>query len=606
MPSEHLIYTLKVNVAGSDLTNAQVTLIRRMTIDSSLHIPDMFTLSLAEMTLDDLNNSPYKVGSALTLSLSKEDSGTPTKIFEGEITALEPTFINNVINLAVRGYDKAHRLHRGTKTKVWLNTTDSDIVQKIAQEAGLRADVDSTTEVFAHIYQHAQSNFDFLVTRAKRIGYVVLTENGKLKFKKQHSPSSSDVELTWGENLMSFSPRLTLSEQVDDVTVKGWDVQTKTLITGTANSSSVNPAIGDGKSGGQVANAGLSSPASHLSARTPVTTQEDATTVAQGLLDNINNGFIEAEGRVDGMPTLHAGMVVQVKGVGAQFSGKYQLTTVHHEYNAGDYETTFTVEGTQPKLLSDLVGSSKDTDNLWGGVFPAIVTKNSNTEHDYGYVTLKYPWLDDSLESAWARVAMPGAGKERGFFFFPEVNDEVLVAFEHGDFNHPYVIGGLYNGSDAPALATGTAIDQGKVVQRVIKTRTGHTVTFVDDHSGDDYIEIKDGKSKTQIKFDAANELITMKSTGKITLEATSDITIKTQANMTLQATQNIDIKSDSGNVTIQGMQFSAKGTTGASVKSDGGPAALEGLTLSVKGLTEGTVDGGAMLTVKGIMVMIN
>jgi uncharacterized protein involved in type VI secretion and phage assembly len=95
-------------------------------------------------------------------------------------------------------------------------------------------------------------------------------------------------------------------------------------------------------------------------------------------------------------------------------------------------------------------------------VYVAIVT-NNNAEDDYGQVKVKYPWMDDSQESFWARIAGPGGGKQRGLYFLPEVDDEVLVAFEQGDFNHPYIIGGLYNGKDAPPLAVGDVVSGGKV-----------------------------------------------------------------------------------------------------------------------------------------------
>ena len=93
---------------------------------------------------------------------------------------------------------------------------------------------------------------------------------------------------------------------------------------------------------------------------------------------------------------------------------------------------------------------------------------------------VKFPWLAND-ESAWARLAVPMAGAGRGFYFIPEVNDEVLVAFEQGDINRPYVIGCVWNGRDAPPEPASKVVDaSGKVNQRILKSRLGHTITIDD------------------------------------------------------------------------------------------------------------------------------
>ena len=82
------------------------------------------------------------------------------------------------------------------------------------------------------------------------------------------------------------------------------------------------------------------------------------------------------------------------------------------------------------------------------GVAIGIVTSVNDPE-GRGRVRLNFPWLDLN-SSDWAPVAAPMAGSKRGVFFMPEVDDEVLVAFEHGDFDHPFVVGFLWNGVDKP------------------------------------------------------------------------------------------------------------------------------------------------------------
>ena len=83
------------------------------------------------------------------------------------------------------------------------------------------------------------------------------------------------------------------------------------------------------------------------------------------------------------------------------------------------------------------------------GVVVGVVTNNSDPV-GLGRVKVKYPWLGDQVESAWCRVAAPMAGGERGFYFIPEINDEVLIAFEHGDPSAPIFVGALWSVADKP------------------------------------------------------------------------------------------------------------------------------------------------------------
>ena len=106
-----------------------------------------------------------------------------------------------------------------------------------------------------------------------------------------------------------------------------------------------------------------------------------------------------------------------------------------------------------------------------------IVTDNADPEN-LGRVKVKYPWLAADAVSSWARLAAPGAGKDYGIAWLPQVDDEVLVAFAHGDVGEPYVLGGLWNGIDKPPTAN-VKFDAGKVSHAVMKSRKGHEISRV-------------------------------------------------------------------------------------------------------------------------------
>ncbi|HEY9670724.1 MAG TPA: phage baseplate assembly protein V [Waterburya sp.] len=183
------------------------------------------------------------------------------------------------------------------------------------------------------------------------------------------------------------------------------------------------------------------------------------------------------------------------------------------------------------------------------GVVVGVVTNNKD-DSGMGRVKVKFPWLSDQDESYWARIAAPMAGKERGFYFLPEVEDEVLVVFEQGDVRFPYVIGALWNGKEKPPAKN----EDGKNNIRVIKSRSGHVIRL-NDEDGKEKIEIIDSKNNSII-FDTANNSITIKTDKDITLSAAKG-TIKLEAkNIEIKASSNTKIEANSG------MDIQAKNTT--------------------------------------------
>jgi uncharacterized protein involved in type VI secretion and phage assembly len=146
--------------------------------------------------------------------------------------------------------------------------------------------------------------------------------------------------------------------------------------------------------------------------------------------------------------------------------------------------------------------------------YPGVVTgvvKNLIDPDGQGRIELQFPWLSDSVRSSWAPVASALAGKERGAFFMPEIDDEVLVAFEHGDVNHPFIVGFLWNGVDTPPETTNQ--------NRVIKTPGGHQLRFEDTDgakkvvlksNGGHHIEIDDSAETITIKTNSGNHFIVL------------------------------------------------------------------------------------------------
>ena len=188
------------------------------------------------------------------------------------------------------------------------------------------------------------------------------------------------------------------------------------------------------------------------------------------------------------------------------------------------------------------------------GVVIGKVTNNQDPD-EMGRVKVTFPWLSDENESHWARIATLMSGGDRGTFFLPEVDDEVLVAFEHGDIHFPYVVGNLWNGVDKPPETN----SDGKNNIRLIKSRSGHKV-ILDDTDGSEKIEIIDKSEKNLITIDTSSNTITISSekdveikapNGKISLDC-MELEVKSSTNAKIEASANMDLKA-TGNMTVKG-----------------------------------------------------
>ena len=186
------------------------------------------------------------------------------------------------------------------------------------------------------------------------------------------------------------------------------------------------------------------------------------------------------------------------------------------------------------------------------GVVVGIVTNNQDPD-GMGRIKVRLPFSSDTDESNWARIATPMAGKDRGFYFLPEIEDEVLVAFTHGDPRLPFILGALWNGQDPPPVKN----DDGKNDVRVIKSRSGHVIRLTD-KDGEEKIEIIDTKGNSLV-FDTANKLVKIDSIQDITLSAVNGtikllgntIEIVSRGSATVEA-QSLDMKA-SGAMTFKG-----------------------------------------------------
>ncbi len=610
------IAAFPVKVNGQKIDEALQNLIIELVVDSNRHLPDMASIQFYAHDPTSIDDGTFTVGHSLEIAVAGE-SGEQT-LFKGEITAITPEFTDQgYIIITIRGYDKSHRLYRGKKTRAFMNMTDSAIVQQVVQEAGLQATVDSTSATHQHVWQNNQVDIEFIQERAARVGYVVYMEKEKLCFKKKQPAPGGPIELEWGQNLRTFRPQIAGTQLVDKVKVKSWDPEKKEAVEGeTQKASSTSNQGGETQDGGAVAKKVFGGTRESAVVTYPGLDAGQAKTMAQSLYDRIHSRFVQAEGTCIGNPQIKSGTLVKITEVGSKFSGTYEVTSAVHTFSTEQgYETTFHVRGAQSDVLTYLLEGQQDPDAkraLLHGVVPGLVT-NIEDEKGLGRVKVKFPWLDGELESEWARLSSLGAGKKRGIYYIPEVDDEVLVAFEYGDINRPYILGGLWNGQDEAPKKSTEIVEQGKVNERVIESRTGHVI-ILNDKEGEEQIIIRDKTEKNEIIISSPENSLsinmekdaTLVAKGKVssTSDGTTDIVSK--GAMTLKADQGSDITMEGTNITIKGKaNIKVEATANLELKATG-EVKMQGAKVSIQGNSMTEVKSGGILQIQGSLVKIN
>ncbi|MEM9978266.1 MAG: contractile injection system protein, VgrG/Pvc8 family, partial [Cyanobacteria bacterium P01_D01_bin.2] len=299
----------------------------QITVEESLHRPSLFTLTIRNdyqsgVSEDDpwSRQESFAIGKTIAIGFSPsipeseadEQEESKTYLIEGEITAIETQFTERTqAPIVVRGYDHSHRLHRGRHNRSFQNMTDSDIVKKIAEEVNLKTEsdtVDDSGEPHDYLFQENQTNMAFLRSRAARIGFELFVRDRTLYFR-QPKAEKENLELTWLKQVRSFNVRVSSTEQVKSVEVRGWDYTTKQPIIATADSEQVLTEIDPNQSGTETSTVfdKMQETPKLIVVDRPMFKPKEADAMAQALCDELGGQFVVADARADGNPEIRPG-----------------------------------------------------------------------------------------------------------------------------------------------------------------------------------------------------------------------------------------------------------------------------------------------------------
>jgi phage protein D len=550
-----------ITVDGWPLDDEVHGYVEHLLVDDQLDLPTMFAITLVDPDHDILDRSGLRVGAEVDVSVVDEADQQEKPLAKGDVVTIECEYDQIGARVTVRGYAPSHRLHRGRQTRTFLNVTDSEIVKKVCGEAGIEiGKIEATSDVYEHVAQANASDWEFISARARQIGFEVAVVEGKLEFgpprDSAEAPASSDADpdtdptdprlLIFGKNLLGFHGRLSAAEQVAEVEVHAWDTDRKepVVVTAPAGTVAAQLELADPQS-----LASFFGDQTFISVSRPMASEPEATQAAKAIAERIGSSFVEADGVARGRAELSAGAAVNIDGVGEDFSGKYVLSHVRHVFDSEGYRTHFTISGRHDRSLLGMVSTGAAGAPAFGagaanaaipGLVRGIVSDNDDPEK-MGRVKVSLPWLSADFSSAWAPVMQLGAGPKSGTMFLPAVGDEVLVGFEHGRIDWPIVVGGLFNGVDAPPTYE-HLLDNGAVIGRSIVSRLGHEIIFNDDAQNHSGIAITTEGATVSVNLDAREQRLFIQSDGSVVVQAAGELKLKGEK-VTIQADGELVLK---------------------------------------------------------------
>jgi Rhs element Vgr protein len=456
-------------------------------------------------------------------------------LFKGIIITHAGKFINKKPELMIECRDEAVKMTIGKKFKHFNDVKDSDIAEElIGLYSGLSKDVEATTITHKDIVQYNLSDWDFILSRMDSIGNICLVQDGRITLKKPDLSGTTVLDVLFGATIIEHQVEIDARHQFK-VKSHSWDYSGQEVKEGEG----AEPAIA--KEPGNL-------PAADLEAVIGIDNynlvyagklaDEELQAWASAKLQKQRLAKIRGWVKFMGFPDVLPGTFISLNGVGARFNGAVFVNGVNHEFKDGDWETEVHF-GIKPEWFAESVSPGHPGAAL--GMMPAlqglmygVVTDIEDPEGEHR-VKVKLPVISSEEEGIWARIATLDAGKERGTFFRPELDDEVVVGFVGNDPRQMVILGMLHSSALAAPLTAAKDNDEKGYVSREkmkfifndkeksikIETPAGKKVTISEQ---DKLIKIED-EDGNKITMEKAG--ITIESAKALTLKGGSEVKIE-------------------------------------------------------------------------------
>ncbi|MFD2567837.1 type VI secretion system tip protein VgrG [Pseudotenacibaculum haliotis] len=479
-------------------------------------------------------------------------------IFKGIVLKHNIKIRENSSQLIVECKDEAVKMTVGRKSKYFYDSKDSEIIEKLIGTYKLSKDVESTSVKHKELVQYNASDWDFMVMRAQANGKLCFIDDGKITVSKPNVSQSEVETITFGATLLDFDAEIDAKHQMKKVSSYAWNHADQELLeiagkdpsvslNGNLSSSDLSKTIAldnlQLKHGGAITNAELQNWA-------------DAKWLFQQLAK------VRGRARFQGIPSVKPNTILKLEGVGDRFNGKVYVTGVSHNISEGNW-TVNAQFGLDPKWFSENYPVHSEPAS---GLLPAInglqvgvVSQLQDDPDKEDRILVQIPIIDHKEQGIWCRVASLDAGKERGYFFRPEIGDEVIIGFINEDPNDAVVLGMLHSSAKpAPIKADDNNHEKG------LTTRSKMKILFNDEKKS---IEISTPIGK-KITLDEDQKYIVIEDDHKNKITMNGDgIKMESPNNIELKATKDVNIEGMNVNVKANA-QFKAEGSAGAEVST--------------------------------------
>ena len=562
--------------------------INRITM-ATIIIQDGAAIGLSNDPFQNSEGNDFIPGNEIEIKVGYE-SKTDT-VFKGIIISQGISLRGGNPQLVITCKDKSVKMTKGRFNAIFQKKKDSDAISEIAGKYGLTSSIAATNATLPVLMQYNCSDWDFVVIRAEMNNMMVLTDQNSLTVKKIDFSTSPQIEINATQYVIDIDLHLDSESIAGAYKLIAWDeASQKEAVTSVT--------LNDGLSQGNLTAKKLSEAvdngdSNHYSSSS--LSQDELKSWGDSFVNKAVLSKIQGKITVPGTSKILPGDLVTLSGFSARFNGNAFISKVIHTIQAGEWLTTVHV-GRSPQWHSSLPDVEE---NKASGLLPATngaqIAKVIKIEEDPDgnfrvLVTLPTFTGTGQTEGIWARIAFPYASSKAGFFFFPEVGDEVLLTFINNDPRYAVITGALYSTKNVPK-ETPNKDNQFKS----IFSKSGIKVQFDDkdkiliiDTPGGNSFTLDDKNKKIEIK-DLNSNKVTMDQNG-ISLDSSKDIKLNAKGNIDLTSTQNTAIKASGGDVKAEGLNVQLTAQVGMTAK---GNASAE---ISASGTT----------TVKGAMVMIN
>jgi Rhs element Vgr protein len=510
--------------------------------------------------------------------------GRVVEILAGPVDAPVSLFVGVVVRQALKVRDrsapqlvvdcrhKAYKLTVGRKCACYVDQSDGDIMRSLLDGAGIAADVEDTSVTHRQLVQFNASDWDFLLTRAEANGRLVFTRGDQVMVWAPDFGGRPACTLHFGATILELDAEIDARLQYGAVKTLTWDPSQQSVVKMEGEDPGTD-GPGNLSSEDLSAAAGLAS----YELRHTALSGEEAQAWADAERLKSRMSKVSGRAKCEGVGTVEPGAVVTLSGVGRRYSGDVLVTGVRHDYDTIQGWKTHVQFGGVAKRATEEPGVSAPKAGALlpgvSGLQVGIVVSNEDPDGEHR-VRVRLPVLGDEGEGIWARVASLDAGPERGFFFRPELGDEVVVGFLEDDPRGAVLLGMLHS-SARPAPLAGSDDNHEKVFQSRSKMR----------------IYLDDDKKILQLETPAGNTIVLSEQEQSLKLEDQNGNRLEmTASGIVLESIKALELKA--------GTELKLESGTALGVKG--------GTELKLEGAAAVELSSAATTTIKGGIIQLN